>query len=896
MDSVWIVVACGVTALLLMHQGSRCSGTAGSLLQRTGGMIGVIALWLITTRYLRSSSSLLLQGVLLLTALGLLVALVRLGGQMWYQRWHLSLGEDSRRLRLLVQSLAASCDGIMIAEGGRTSAAPLRIVYSNPAFDRLMGYAESEAVGMSPSVLADESEPTALQAVRHALRGTEVTRLEVPIRRKDGQRIWTEWQIVPVANEEGQFTHTVAIIRDTTQRRQMEQELRESEARFRSLFEHAADAIVLLDSQGSILDVNPRACQSFGYTREQLRGCHLSQLEMRCSHTDTGDDQGLTSESFYRRQDGTVFPAEVRYAWIESHGRCLRMALIRDVTRRRQAEQALREREELLRHILAAIPCGVFWKDRELRYLGCNERVAHDHGFQHPSDLIGKNDYEISSSCSEADFFRSCDQQVLSTGQPLMHIEETLTRADGSQRILLTSKVPLQDAQGQIVGVIGVYQDITERKRLEQQLLQAQKVEALGRLAGGIAHDFNNLLTIIRGNADLLRAYLGDQAVPSPPILEYLDDLRLATDRAAALVRQLLMFSRQSNSQREIVDLNHVIRGLVGMFKRLLGERIRLVTNLSAEPATVLADHSRVEQVIMNLVVNACDAMPEGGLLTLDTQVIPSGDQDPSSRQVLLRVSDTGVGIDEAIKHRIFEPFFTTKGPDKGTGLGLATVFSIIQHLGGHIQVDTAVGCGTTFTITLPWTQGQASQETRTPLPTALIRKTPTQNGRVLLVEDEDSLRKLARLTLEHQGFEVLEATNGKDALQEIERLEDSPLDILVTDLIMPQMDGQELAENLIPRYPHLAVVFMSGYVPDNIQLDAFPGAVFLPKPFTPWDLTRAVATARQRSASPSTPPSRPHDNLSTTTSAATNAHAVLPAVRALDDPENPLSYPPSPS
>lgn len=844
MDSIGIAAVWGVSAFILLRHGLRRGGIEGEFLRLAGVAIGVVGFWWLATRHLYGDGGWLVQAVLFLVALGLGGALVRLSWREWQRRVRQPWADDLRRLRLLAHSLAASCDGVMVTEGGRTLGAPLRIIYSNPAFDRLMGYAESEAVGMSPSVLADEAEPTALEAVRHALRGTQITRLEVPSRRKDGSRIWTEWQIVPVANEQGEFTHTVAIIRDTTQRRQMEQELRESEARFRSLFEHAADAIVLLDSQGQVVDANPRACQSFGYSRDLFRGCHFSRLEIGCLHAETTDDNSLTRECLYRRQDGTVFPAEVRYAWIESNGRCLRMALIRDVTHRRQAEQALREREELLRNILSAIPCGVFWKDRQLRYRGCNEQVAHDHGFRDPDALIGQDDYQIAASRSEADFFRSCDQQVLTTGQPLLHVEETLTRSDGTFRILLTSKVPWRDAHGQIVGVIGVYQDITERKRLEQQLLQAQKMEAIGRLAGGIAHDFNNLLTIIRGNADLLRSQFSDSSTTA---LEYLDDLRLAADRAAALIRQLLMFSRQSSGHVEIVDVNSVIRGLASMLDRLLGERIRLVTDLSDEPATVLADYSHLEQVLMNLAVNARDAMPDGGRLTLSTRVLPSADITGTHRRVQFCVSDTGVGMDAAIQARIFEPFFTTKEPDKGTGLGLATVFGIVQRLGGQIQVDTAPGCGTTFTLTFPWASGQAVEEPRTPLPPTLAWKHPCRSGRLLLVEDEDSLRKLARLSLENQGYEVLEAPNGETALQLIEVRSDLPLEVVVTDLVMPGMNGRELAERLRARYPRLAIVFMSGYVPEEVQLDTFTGAVFLPKPFTPFDLCRAVLTARQR-------------------------------------------------
>jgi two-component system cell cycle sensor histidine kinase/response regulator CckA len=250
--------------------------------------------------------------------------------------------------------------------------------------------------------------------------------------------------------------------------------------------------------------------------------------------------------------------------------------------------------------------------------------------------------------------------------------------------------------------------------------------------------------------------------------------------------------------------------------------------------------------------------------------------------------------MDDAVKERIFEPFFTTKGPDKGTGLGLATVFGIVQRLGGQIQVDSAPGCGTTFTLTLPWAQGQAIQETRTPLPPALIRKHPRQSGRLLLVEDEDSLRKLARLTLENQGYEVLEAPDGEAALHQIEMQPDLTFEVLVTDLVMPGMDGRELAERLLTRYPRLAIVFMSGYVPEEVQLDTFTGAVFLPKPFTPSDLSRAVLTARQRIGESTLP--RPDAPLPSSDDLGMNPHSSPPLERAGPRAEKPdSSLPPVP-
>jgi two-component system cell cycle sensor histidine kinase/response regulator CckA len=750
--------------------------------------------------------------------------------------------EDLERLRLLAAAVSASGDGVMIAETRRGNEARLRIVYANPAFERMTGYSCDEAVGLSPSVLADEAEPDSLEAIRRALRGTELVRVEVPSRRKDGTRVWTEWQVVPVADEAGQFTHSIAVLRDTTDRRRAEQAVRDSEARFRGLFEQAADAIFLLDSNGRIVDANRRACHCLGYSRDELVALRMSDLDAGSRFVDIGPGETFTAENWYRRKDGTEFPVEVRFALLEAGGRRLKLALVRDVTRRRQAEQALREREELLRNVIAHIPCGVFWKDRNSVYTGGNVVLARDNGLAGPEELVGRTDFELCVSQSEAQTYRDCDQRVMRTGEPILNLEEIQTRPGGTRATLLTSKVPLRDAGGAVVGVLGVYQDITELKRLEEQLRQAQKMEAVGRLAGGIAHDFNNLLTIIRGNADLLRSPTLGTASPA----ELIDDLRLAADRAAALVRQLLMFSRRQPVRPEVVDLNAVVAGLAGLLGRLLGERVAVETRLAPGLVTTRVDHSHLEQVVMNLAVNARDAMPEGGVLTLGTEIVEDeGAGTAGARVARLTVSDTGVGMTDRVKAQIFEPFFTTKGPDKGTGLGLATVFGIVQHAGGRIDVESAPGRGTTFRINLPWCDDPPSGLAVTPLPVAIPDRPASRGACVLLVEDEDAVRKLARITLEGRGYVVTDAADGESALGLL--TPDRRLDVLVTDMTMPGIDGRELAGQIQALRPGLGVVFVSGYVPDAARLDEVPGAVFLPKPFTPSDLLRAVGRALPR-------------------------------------------------
>jgi two-component system cell cycle sensor histidine kinase/response regulator CckA len=751
---------------------------------------------------------------------------------------------DLAKLRLLAAAVNASGDGVMIADIGDDQDAQVSIVYANPAFERLTGYSTHEAVGCSPSILPDhEAGPAALESVRVAMRGTKITRLEIPSRRKDGGRLWIEWQVVPVSDEAGRHLHSVAVLRDTTERRRAEQIIRESEERFRGLFEHAADAIFVLEPSGKILDANRRACFSLGYTREELLNMNMSELEAGYHVDELALGETLTAENLYRRKDGTSFPVEIRFALLEASGKRLKFCLVRDVTRRRRTERALREREELLRNIITHIPCGVFWKDRNSVYLGCNEHLARDTGFKKPENVVGLTDYDLCVTPEEAGMYRESDQQVVHSGQSLFNLEEFLTRSDGSRITLLTSKVPLRDAGGSVVGVLGVYQDITERKRLEEELRQAQKMDAVGRLAGGIAHDFNNLLTIIRGNADLIRD-LPENSDNS----NLLDEVCMASDRAAGLVRQLLTFSRRQPVRMEVVDLNVVISGLAGMMKRLLGERIAIDIRLKSEPVTTRADYRHLEQVVINLAVNARDAMPEGGTLTIGTELIEeTGDRDDLSPTRIARfwVSDTGVGMTEEVKGRIFEPFFTTKGPDKGSGLGLATVFGIIEQAAGSVEVDSTPGLGSTFRIDLPWCEGPSNSILLTPFPVACPERRNKRVGSVLLVEDEESVRKFARLTLQGEGYTVIDAPDGDAALRILETIPN--VDLLVTDLTMPGIDGRELAAQVRAQQPEVGVVIMSGYIPDPGWLDGVPGTVFLPKPFTPSDLLRSTNKAMSR-------------------------------------------------
>jgi PAS domain S-box-containing protein len=430
-------------------------------------------------------------------------------------------------------------------------------------------------------------------------------------------------------------------------------------------------------------------------------------------------------------------------------------------------------------------------------------------------------------------------QESVARGEPVLNVFR-VRRPDGSVRWLRGRAFPVRDVEGRVYRMAGVSEDITELRQVEERFLQAQKMEAVGRLAGGVAHDFNNLLTVIFGQTDLTLAELP----PDHSAIEALRDVRDAAKRAAALTQQLLAFSRQQLVEPVVFNLNEGVTQLENIVRRLIGEDVEVILLLAPEAGSVKADRGQFEQLLMNLAVNARDAMPQGGRLTLESANVTLDDGYAKSRlevqagdYVMLAVSDTGTGMTDEVKARIFEPFFTTKELGKGTGLGLATCFGIVKQAGGHLSVYSEVGVGTTFRVYLPRV-GAVEQKTVQSKPLALPRGRET----ILLVEDDESVRTVAVRLLEAQGYSVLQARDGEEAMRTLQSSRET-IDLLITDVVLPKMGGRELAEQVQAKRPGIAVLFASGYTEDIVfhhkLLDR--EVALLHKPFTRESIARKV-------------------------------------------------------
>ncbi len=496
----------------------------------------------------------------------------------------------------------------------------------------------------------------------------------------------------------------------------------------------------------------------------------------------------------------------------------------------KESQRALQENREILQAILNASPIGIcLARNRVIEW--ANGALEGMLGYS-PDSLCGQSTALLYPDAHEFDRVGLQLYQTVER-QGAGGLDVRVRRRDGSVfdcYFLARFLDPDNPDKGHIVAMA----DITDRKELEQQILQSQKMEAIGRLAGGVAHDFNNLLTSIFGYADLL-------AIKLPPeggLDRYVGEIRKAAELAAALTRQLLAFSRKQLLHPTVLDINPVVTDMRLMFERLIGEDISLNIKLAPELGGIRADQGQIEQVIMNLVVNARDAMPDGGTITIETANVELGESYASTHlavnpgpHVMLAVTDNGQGMDEATRLRIFEPFFTTKEKGKGTGLGLATIYGIVKQCGGTLWVYSEVGEGTTFKVYFPRVgEGVVAQEER-----PVLSDATWGSETVLLVEDENAVRELAREVLQNHGYMVLEAADGMEALQVAERC-DGAIDLLITDVVMPNMSGPELVEELTGRRPRMKVLYISGYTDNAIvrQGALGPGTEFLQKPFTP--------------------------------------------------------------
>ena len=514
-------------------------------------------------------------------------------------------------------------------------------------------------------------------------------------------------------------------------------------------------------------------------------------------------------------------------------------ALLEALERARQRE-ALREQERLLRQIIDANPSLIFVKDWNGRFVLVNQATAHVYGTTVDA-LVGKTDGDFNRNTEEVAHFLRDDRDVMSSGQPKIIAEEPVTNPAGETRWFQTIKVPLRSPAEGTATLLGVATEITERKRLEEQLLQSQKMEAVGQLAGGVAHDFNNILTAIVGYTDLLAAELASNVRQ----LEDLEEIRKAARRAAALTRQLLAFSRKQVLEPRIIDVNSVVLNLDKMLRSLISENIELKTDLAVNLGAARADPNQIEQVIMNLAINARDAMPDGGTVTIETGNVTLDDAYAGQHvsvipgeYVMLAVSDTGCGMDVKTQSRIFEPFFTTKPAGRGTGLGLSTVYGIVKQTGGNIWLYSEPGKGTTFKVYLPAIAA---------LPEDIGKVAPAEAprrgaGTVLVVEDDEQLRRLTHRALDAQGYTVLVADRGGTAL-DIARRHKGEIDLLLTDVIMPDTNGRKLAETIRAARPGMRVLYMSGYPDGAIASHGMlePGVAYLAKPFTTEAITRRV-------------------------------------------------------
>lgn len=743
---------------------------------------------------------------------------------------------------------------------------------------------------------------------------------------------------VPVVDARGKVTGLLGITRDITARHEVEEKFRIHEQRYRDLLEQAADGIFLLDEGGNFLMVNTEICEILGYARDELL-----QLNILDTYPDELREAGkarfdavksgekMRFERPMKRKNGSVLPVEMSARRLADGAM---QGIAHDITERKLREAELALERSLLSALMENIPDYIYFKDVESRFIRTSRAHAQTFGLHDAKEAIGKTDRNFFSE-EHAQKAYEDEQHILRHGEPILNVEEKETWPNRPDTWVLTTKMPLRDQEGKVIGIFGISRDVTEHKRAEERILslarfpdenphpvmrvtpdgaiiysnkasepltsswagrgdagvpveylhalthawesgekqefeireatktyaitivpiatagyinlygrdvteektlaqrlnQAQKMEAIGQLTGGVAHDFNNVLQVITGYCEVLKLRLPEEN------LKFVAEITKAAHRAAALTAQLLAFSRNQILKPQIVNTKDIVHSMQKMLERVIGEDVELRSFIDPNTGNFLADPGQMEQVLLNLAVNARDAMPSGGKLTIETTnrtfdegYVHDHPGAKAGRYVRIAVSDTGIGMDQETISHIYEPFFTTKEKGKGTGLGLSTVYGIVKQSEGYINCYSEPGRGTTFTIYLPLTLEEADK-----LPDAVsITIAPRGTETILLVDDDSAVRSVARIALEEAGYVVVEASGGEEALTDV-ATRNIAVELLITDVVMPRMSGKELSLKLREICPDMRVLYVSGYTANVIShhgiLEA--GVNYLQKPFS---------------------------------------------------------------
>jgi len=746
--------------------------------------------------------------------------------------------EDLRRLASIV---ACSDDAIvgMTLDGIITT--------WNAGAERMYGYSASEALGKAVGILVAADRRIEIPGMLERLARNEVVdHFETLCVRRDGKEFNIEITASPIRDAMERVVGASTIGRDISARKLSEKHIIQMEARYRGLLEAAPDSMVIVNQAGEIVLLNVQAEKQFGYRRDELVGQKVKNIipegfaerliadGTRSAAEALAQQIGTGIELYGRRKNGSDFPIEIMLSPLDGADGILVTAAIRDITERKRREDDLSRLAVVVESsydaIISLTPQGIIltWNHGAERIFGysAEEAMGQSILFLSPPDRPVE-DAKLLEMVRLSDTVEHFETVRLKKSGTLLHIALTLS--------------PIKDLDGKVVGVSSVARDITESKGMEETLRQAQRMESVGQLAGGVAHDFNNLLGVILGYTELLLERLGQDDRQRKDI----EEIQKAGERAALLTRQLLAFSRKQVLQPKVLDLNSVVAGAEKLLQRLIGEDIDLLVVLDPVLGCVKADSGQLEQIIMNLAVNARDAMPAGGKLTIETSNTELDEGYAAKHPftapgpyVMLTVTDTGCGIDAQTKGRIFEPFFTTKEFGKGTGLGLSTVYGIVKQSGGSVWVYSEIGIGTSFKIYLPCV-GPVHEF----MPSSdKVEKVDRGSLTIMIVEDDAALLQVTHRSLEEIGYTILVALSPAEAIRTSER-HPGPIHLMVTDVIMPGMSGAQLASHLSATRPEMKVLYVSGYTDDAIVHHGVlePGLAFLPKPFSPKALARKV-------------------------------------------------------